>query len=116
MLQLKFMTEKWRPELLTLFTAFYDLSVSRYLFSNAEKRQFGAAGIEGLNFRDNFESILAFIADYSDEIGPPRAEHFSISVLVENLRKFARFRNIKFAILGGATVPVENQTNQKRAH
>ena len=34
---------------MTLFTTFYKLSVSRNLFSNAERRQFRIAGTEGLN-------------------------------------------------------------------
>ena len=40
--QLQFMIEK--PDALTLFSTFYDLSVSCDLFSKAEMRQFGASG------------------------------------------------------------------------
>ena len=43
------MIEKPRPDFLTLSTTFYDLSVSRNLFSKAEMRQFGTSGTEGLN-------------------------------------------------------------------
>ena len=42
------MIEQWTPDLLTLSTTFYDLSVSCDLFSNAEMRQFGASGTEVL--------------------------------------------------------------------
>ena len=45
---LQFMIEKPRPELLTLSTKFYDLSVSHNLFSKAKIRQFGEWGSEGL--------------------------------------------------------------------
>ena len=50
------MIEKRRPDVLTLSTTFYDLLVSRKLFSKAEIRQFGVAGTEGLRlfFRINF--------------------------------------------------------------
>ena len=40
---------KPRPDLLTVSTTFYDLSVSRNRFSKAEMRQFGASGTEGLS-------------------------------------------------------------------
>ena len=46
--QFQRMIEKPRPELLTQFTTFFYLSVSRKLFSKAEMRQFGASGTEGL--------------------------------------------------------------------
>ena len=46
------MIEKPRPDLLTLSTTFYDLSVSRNLFSKAKIRQFGESGIEGLIIPD----------------------------------------------------------------
>ena len=39
--------EKSTPEILTLYTTFYDLSVPRNLFSKTEMRQFGALGTEG---------------------------------------------------------------------
>ena len=42
------MIETPRPGVLTLFTTFYDLSVSRNIFSKVEKRIFGATGIKGL--------------------------------------------------------------------
>ena len=42
------MIEKPQPDLLTLSTTFYELSVSRNLFSKAEIRQFGESGTEGL--------------------------------------------------------------------
>ena len=48
MFQLPCMIEKWTPKFLTLFTTFYDLSVLRNLFSNAEIRQFGGSRTEGL--------------------------------------------------------------------
>ena len=35
-----FVLQKWTPEILTLSATFYDLSVSRYIFSKAKKRQF----------------------------------------------------------------------------
>ena len=44
MFHLKFMIEKPRPDLFTLFIIFYDLSVSHNLFSKAILRQFGASG------------------------------------------------------------------------
>ena len=44
MSQLQFMIEKRRPDILTVCTKFYDFSVSRDLFSNAEMHQFGANG------------------------------------------------------------------------
>ena len=49
MFQLQGMIGKPRPDLLTLSTTFYDLSVSRNLFSKAEIRQFGESVTEGLN-------------------------------------------------------------------
>ena len=42
------MIEKRTPKVLKLFTTFYDLSVSRNLFSTAKMRQFRAAGAEGV--------------------------------------------------------------------
>ena len=54
MFQLQFIIEKLRPDLLTLFTTFYDLSVSRDLFSKAEIRQFGESGTEGLTNQNPF--------------------------------------------------------------
>ena len=48
MFQLQFMIEKPRPDLLTLSTTFYDVSVLCNLFSKAEMRQFGASGTDGL--------------------------------------------------------------------
>ena len=48
MFWLQFMIEIRRPDVLTLSRTFYDLSLSRNLFSKAETRQFGAAGTEGL--------------------------------------------------------------------
>ena len=45
MFQFQCLIEKPRPDFLT----FYDLSVSRNLFSKAEMRQFGTSGTEGLN-------------------------------------------------------------------
>ena len=50
MFQLSFMIEKRWPDVLTIFTTFYDLSVSRNLFSKAEVRQVRAAGTEELRF------------------------------------------------------------------
>ena len=47
--QPQFMTEKWRPDVLTLSTTFYDLTVSRNLFSKTEMRQFRTAETKGLN-------------------------------------------------------------------
>ena len=44
MFHLEIMVEKLRPDLLTLFMKFHDLSVSRNLFSKAKKRQFASAG------------------------------------------------------------------------
>ena len=49
MLKLQFMIEEPRPDLVTLSTALYDLSVSRNLFSKAEMRLFCALGTETLN-------------------------------------------------------------------
>ena len=40
--------QKPRPDLLTLSTTFYDLSVSQNLYSKAEIRQFRESGTEGL--------------------------------------------------------------------
>ena len=40
------MIEKTWPDLLALFTTFYDLSVWRSLYSKAEMRQFGASAYE----------------------------------------------------------------------
>ena len=42
------MIEKRRPDVLTLFKTFYDLSVSRNIFSKAEMRLFGVSGSEEL--------------------------------------------------------------------
>ena len=47
---LQCMIQKPRPDLLTLSTTFYDLSVSCNLFSKAEMRQFGALGTQGLTY------------------------------------------------------------------
>ena len=44
------MIEKPRPDILTLSTTFYDLSVTRNLFSKCEMRQFGASGTEELRY------------------------------------------------------------------
>ena len=49
MFKLQFMIEKPTPDVLTLPTTFYDLSVSRNLFAKAEMPQFGTSGTEGLN-------------------------------------------------------------------
>ena len=49
MLQFQCMLEKLWRDLLTLSTTFYDLSVSRNLFSKADMRQFGASVTDGLN-------------------------------------------------------------------
>ena len=53
------MKEKPRLDVLTLYTSFYDLSVSRNLFSKAEIRQFEASGTEKLIDRDKFSTIFA---------------------------------------------------------
>ena len=42
------MIEKPTPDVLTLSTTFYDVSVSRNLFAKAEMRLFGASGTDGL--------------------------------------------------------------------
>ena len=47
--QLQFMIVKRRSDVLTVFVLFYDIWVSRNLFSKAEMRQFGAAGTERVN-------------------------------------------------------------------
>ena len=51
MFQLQFMIEKPKPDVLTLSTAFYDLSVSRNLFAKVEMPQFSASGTEGLKIK-----------------------------------------------------------------
>ena len=43
------MIEKWTPDLLTLPTTFYDVSVLCNRFSKTEMRQFGASTIHGLS-------------------------------------------------------------------
>ena len=48
MLQLQRMIEKARPDLLTLSTTEYDLSLSHNLFSKAAMRQFSASGLKRL--------------------------------------------------------------------
>ena len=53
MFSLQYMIETSRPDLLTLSTTFYDLSLSHNLFSKAEVRQFGASGTEGLKSVSN---------------------------------------------------------------
>ena len=35
---------KWTPDLFTLYTTFYDVSVLSYLFSKTEMSQFGESG------------------------------------------------------------------------
>ena len=47
-------------------TAFYDLSVSRDLFSEVEMGQFGAPETEGFNYRDNtaYRIILTYQNDF----------------------------------------------------
>ena len=42
------MIEKTTPDLLTLLTTFYEVSVSFNRFSKTEMRQFGASGTDGL--------------------------------------------------------------------
>ena len=42
------MIEKLRLDVLTLFTTFLNLAISRNFFSKAETRQFGVVGTEGL--------------------------------------------------------------------
>ena len=44
MFEFLFMIEKPRPDLLTHFTTFTDLSVSNHPFLKAKMRQFGASG------------------------------------------------------------------------
>ena len=48
---------KTRPDLLTLSTTFYDLSVPRNLFSNVKIRQLGASGTEGSTYQNNLKNI-----------------------------------------------------------
>ena len=48
MSQLQFIIAKPPPDVVTLSTTFYDLSVSHNLFSKAEMGQFGAARTDGL--------------------------------------------------------------------
>ena len=52
------MIEKPRPDLLTLCTTFYDLSVSRNFFSKAKIRQFGESGTEGLKEQNKLTKSL----------------------------------------------------------
>ena len=56
--QIQCMIEKPLPDLLTLSTTFYDLSVSRNLFSKAVMRRIGSSGTEWLKcvWRVNFQS------------------------------------------------------------
>ena len=62
------MIEKPRPDLLTLSTTFYNLSVSRNLFSKAEMRLgLGASGTEGLSLSYYWEFI--FIDDFFKRLG-----------------------------------------------
>ena len=49
------MVEKPRSDRVTLYNTFYDLSVSRNLFSKAKMRQFGESGTEGLTGSSNLE-------------------------------------------------------------
>lgn len=46
--------KKSKPGILSLFTIFYTLQISRGLFLKADKRQFGVAGAEGLSYADPF--------------------------------------------------------------
>ena len=50
MFHLHFMIEKLLPDVLTLSTTLYDLSVSRNLSYKAKIRQFGVSGTEGLSW------------------------------------------------------------------
>ena len=59
------MIEKWTPDLLTLPTTFYEVSVSSNCFPKTEMRQFGASGTDGLNkhviFLDEIFVLMAFV-------------------------------------------------------
>ena len=56
---LQCMIQKPRPDLLTLSTTFYDLSVSCNIFSKAEMRQFGASGTQGLTYTRRVKGVQA---------------------------------------------------------
>ena len=55
MVQLQFMIEKQRRDVLTLLTTFYGLSALRTLFSNSEMCQFGTAWTDELEFKSNLQ-------------------------------------------------------------
>ena len=78
--QLQCMIEKPRPVLLTQPTEFYDLSVSRNLFSKAEMRQFGASGTEGL--RIIIGSSRPGQKEHWDRVSPAQSEMLKISTTV----------------------------------
>ena len=64
MLQLKFMIEKPRSDVLTLSTTYYDLSISHNLLSMAEIRHFGASGTGGWFINLYFHFIFDFCQHY----------------------------------------------------
>ena len=58
---------------MTLFTIFYDLSVSRNFFSMAEMRQFGGARTDGLSHESNVPKLALHRIFETLTFGPKRA-------------------------------------------